>query len=81
MATKLNVDPRYNPKTTILGFIFLLIGLGLYCIPYFMELKQEVNHYINGTLICSGIMLVLAPDKVVIFIGELFTKLIDKFIK
>ena len=81
MSAKLNIDPRYNPKTTILGFILLLIGIFFYFADFFIDLKHEVNHWINGSISALGILLILAPDKVITLIGNFFNNVLNKFVK
>lgn len=74
---KLNIDPRYNPKTTLVGTLLLMIGLSFYCLDFVIELKKEVNHWVNGGMIISGVLLLIAPDKWI----ELVTNWVNSLIK
>ncbi len=78
MKKKYNVDPRYNPKSTITGFVLFIVGVILYSLEYFVEYKTPLNQYVNGGFICSGIMLLLAPDKWINILEEYVKSLFKK---
>jgi hypothetical protein len=62
---KTNVSFRDNPITTTIGLILIIISILLVVLPYFMELKEDVEWYIPAILGGVGILFLLAPDKLV----------------
>lgn len=73
---KNNINPKLNPITTILGSVFATIGLLIFMLPMFVELKHDYTSqwYVPTIFIVSGVALLLTPDR---FIGGL-NKVIDK---
>lgn len=55
-----NIDPRYNPKTTISGGLFMLLGISLFLCPYF----SYVHDAIKWTLSVVGFGLFFVPDTI-----------------
>lgn len=60
-----NASIKKNPYTTVIGFIMILAAVALFIIPYFMDLKQEVDSFKLTVLGAIGLLLVLAPDKLI----------------
>lgn len=55
-------------KTTILGALLLIVGLVYFALPYFSENDLwEVNNLYLAFLVVGGILLILAPDKIISF--------------
>lgn len=79
--TKLNADPRYNPKTTYLGVLLLLPALAVLFGEYFFELRTEINYWIVCSIGAFGIALVVSPDSVITIIRNGFNSVIKKFFK
>lgn len=80
MKRKLNIDPRYNPKTTIPGAILLISSLSVEVGAYFIDLKKDtVNHWVIGSIGVLGLLLLISPDKVVTVIENGFNAVIKKF--
>lgn len=80
MKRKLNIDPRYNPKTTIPGAILLISSLSVEVGAYFIDLKKDtVNHWVIGSIGVLGLLLLIAPDKVVTIVENGFNAVIKKF--
>lgn len=66
MATlKENIDPIKNPWTTIPGMILFVVGALLWVLPYFMDLKKSVEWYQWAVPMGLGIILWVAPDKII----------------
>lgn len=79
MKKKLNCDPRYNPKTTIMGVILMISALSVEIGVYFIDLKQEtINHWIVGSIGVLGLLLFIAPDKVITVVENGFNAMIKK---
>lgn len=76
--TKYNVDPRFNPKTTILGAIIVTIGLFFYVCEHFMEMKKDVNDWVNIPMLGLGCILIVAPDRWVSIVSSAFAKFFKK---
>ena len=62
---KTNVSFKENPITTIIGLILIIVSVLLLVLPYFMELKEDVEWYIPAVIGAIGILFLLAPDKLV----------------
>lgn len=62
---KTNVSFRDNPITTTIGLLLIVISILLVVLPYFMELKEDVEWYIPAVMGAVGILFLLAPDKLV----------------
>lgn len=53
-------------KTTITGAVMSILALIYFGLPYFSEYELwEVNNWYLGVLGIGGIMLILAPDKLI----------------
>ncbi len=65
-----NVNLSKDKKTTLVGTVVLLVGLSFYCLDYLVDLKKDVNHYMNGGMIISGVLLLVSPDRWVDLISE-----------
>jgi hypothetical protein len=70
MALKDNASIKKNPITTIIGLILIVAAVALFVIPYFMDLKQEVDSFKLVVLGAIGLLLVLAPDKLIAIIEK-----------
>lgn len=57
-----NINPKLNPITTIAGIILLTISLGMFTAPMFVEIKQQLNYWIPGSIGIVGLCLLLIPD-------------------
>ncbi len=80
MKKHLNIDPRYNPKTTIPGALLLLSSLAVEVGAYFIDLKKEtINHWVMGSIGLLGLLLLIAPDKVITIVENGFNAVIKKF--
>ena len=60
---KKNISIKNNPWSTTLGLLAALIGLTLFTLPYFVELKEPIQWYQPAGCFGIGILLLLAPDK------------------
>lgn len=65
MVIKENTSIKKNPYTTVIGYILMLVATALFVIPYFMDLKQEVDSFKLTVLGAIGLFLVLSPDKLI----------------
>jgi hypothetical protein len=63
MSIKENASIKKNPVTSIIGLILIVIATGLFTIPYFYDLKQEVDSTKLLGMGAIGLLLVLAPDE------------------
>ena len=70
MTLKDNASIKKNPITTVIGLILILISIGLFVAPYFFELKQVVESLEIAVIGGVGLLLVLAPDKLVSIIQK-----------
>jgi hypothetical protein len=70
-----NINPKYNPRTTYTGVLFLSIALGLFIAPMFLELKAEIHESVKWIFLTLGAGLYLAPDTILdVFDGFLRRK-------
>lgn len=79
MKRKLNIDPRYNPQTTIWGIILFIPSVVLYVSQFFIELKLPVNQYYNFALMLLGALLLVCKDAWIKIITLGFKSAIKKF--
>jgi len=77
--TKYNVDPRFNPITTTLGFIIVACTVLVVYGIYFFELKEEPNYWIICPFGALGIVLIVSPDNVIGIIANGFKSMFNKF--
>lgn len=57
-----NSNIKNNPVTTLLGFIFVFSGLGLFIVPMLHEVKSNIEWYIPASLTLLGAVLIVSPD-------------------
>ena len=57
-----NTNLKNNPITTLIGFIFSLVGLGMLIIPMFYTVKTSLEWYVPSALIVMGAVLIVSPD-------------------
>ena len=57
-----NANPKSNPVTTFLGLFLIVISVGMFIVPLFYEVKEELNYWIPGSIGVVGLMLLLIPD-------------------
>lgn len=69
-----NLNPKTNPKTSIIGGLLFTIGLALILMPLFYEAKEKSPEYVNWIFLVSGFGLLLAPDTIL----DVFTKVVNK---
>jgi uncharacterized membrane protein YkgB len=69
-----NIDPKTNPKTTIIGGILFIIGLALLLMPLFATPRAELPDYVKWIFLVAGFGLLLAPDTIL----AVFTKVVNK---
>lgn len=60
---KENINPKCNPWTTILGVIFLIIGLFLVIGNAILDFKRQPEWYWPAGFIGAGVGLLLMKDK------------------
>lgn len=65
MALKDNTSIKKNPYTTVIGYVLILVAIALFVIPYFMDLKQDVDSFKLAVLGAIGLLLILAPDRLI----------------
>lgn len=73
-----NANFNRDKKTTIIGCLLLLIGVTFYVLDLAVELKKDVNHWINSGMIVSGIFLIASPDKWFDLMGQYFKSFFGK---
>lgn len=73
-----NANLDKDKKTTIIGILLLMIGVTFYVLDLAVELKKDVNHWVNSGIIVSGVFLIASPDKWFELIGEYFKSLFGK---
>jgi len=66
-----------SPITTFIGAIVFTAGLSLWLIPYFAELRQEVEWWQYTAAMVVGLLLIVAPDTIVTGLGNLFKRKTD----
>lgn len=69
-----NINPKTNPKTSIIGFVLFAIGLVLVLMPMFYEPKERLPEYVNWLFLASGFGLLLVPDTIL----DVFSKVVNK---
>jgi len=80
MKKKLNIDPRYNPVTTIMGVILIFSTLSVEIGSYFVDLKKDsINHWVVGSIGAIGVLLFVSPDKAVNVLVDGFKAIFKKF--
>lgn len=57
-----NVNPKSNPVTTFLGLFLIVITIGMFVVPLFYEVKEDLNYWIPGSIGIVGLALLLVPD-------------------
>lgn len=62
-----NLNPKQNPITTVFGILFLLVGLLIYSLPLFIEVKKDFTEswYTPLIPIGLGVILLFSPDSLV----------------
>ncbi len=62
-----NINPKINPVTTVLGFLFIVLGLLMYALPMFIEVKKDFTEvwYVPLLVITIGTVLIFSPDTLV----------------
>lgn len=66
-------------KTTILGSLLIIFGVMYFAMPYFSERELwQVNNLYLGSLFIGGILLLLAPDRMLDFAFGWLKKKADK---
>lgn len=65
---------KNNPKTSILGVIFIILGFLL----LFIETKIEFPWYFIFILFVFGVLLLLAKDRLINVLIEIFKNISDK---
>lgn len=80
MRKRLNIDPRYNPVTTLMGGILIFCTLSVEIGSYFIDLKKDtINHWVVGSIGAIGVLLFVSPDKAVNVIVNGFRSMFKKF--
>jgi len=64
--------------TTTLGISSFLLSLLIYALPLFIDLKQEPNVYITVGIGVLGLLLILAPDKILTMFIQPLVRLFTK---
>lgn len=55
-------------KTTVTGIVLFILGLVYFGLPYFHATELwEVNNLYLGIMLGGGVLLILAPDKIIDF--------------
>lgn len=72
-----NLNPVKNPWTTIPGIMIFVFGFTLWVLPYFVTLKQEVEWYKWAVPMCIGLLLWVAPDKIISILLGFFQRKAD----
>lgn len=57
-----NINPSNNPITTFLGLFLIVVATGMFLVPMFYEVKEDLNYWIPGGIGIVGLMLLLIPD-------------------
>ncbi len=62
-----NLNPKKNPITTIPGLCFIMLGLLMYALPIFVEVKKDFTEiwWIPLLVITIGTVLIFSPDTIV----------------
>lgn len=60
-----NIDPKKNPWTTIIGIVFLVIGLGTILMPLYAKPENDISEILKYIFLVSGVGLVLAPEAII----------------
>jgi uncharacterized membrane protein len=63
-----NLNPKTNPITTFLGSLFIALGLLMYALPMFIEVKKDFTEvwYVPLLVITIGACLIFSPDTLVV---------------
>lgn len=73
-----NLNPKKNPITDLLGLIAFLLSLAMFSLPLFITLKEEPNIYVSSGIGVVGLLLMLAPDKIVTILIQPLVRLFTK---
>lgn len=75
-----NLNPKKNPITTIPGMLFIFLGLLMYALPMFMEVKKDFTEqwYIPPLVIAVGTVLIFSPDTIVRGADKTIDRFTDK---
>lgn len=57
-----NINPKINPITTTLGTILMIVSLVMFISPMYIEVKEDINYWIPGSIGVIGLSLLLIPD-------------------
>lgn len=62
-----NSNPKKNPITSIPGMMFIFLGLLMYALPMFIEVKKDFTEvwYVPLLVITVGVVLIYSPDTLV----------------
>lgn len=69
-----NINPLKNPVTTVLGMLLLVIAIGMFIVPMFYEVKEQLNYWIPTGIGLLGICFLLIPDAVISALRALVAK-------
>jgi hypothetical protein len=72
---------KNSPITNTIGCILLLLGLLIYMLPVFIEVKKDYTvdaWYVPLILCVIGLSLILIPDKVVRGLSKLIDRKVDQ---
>lgn len=73
-----NLNPVKNPWTTIPGIVLFVVGLVLWVLPYFFDLKKPVEWYQFTAPMALGLLLWVAPDRIISIVLGLFQRKADQ---
>jgi hypothetical protein len=75
MSISENIKPNY---TTAVGIAILFIGVTIFLIPMFWTVKETIEWYVPTLFCVGGILLWLAPDKLIGIVSKAGDKAADK---
>lgn len=67
---------KEHPITTIIGLLFVIVGL----LPLFIELKKDLNLWHMGIIVAIGLLLIISEDDMKDVLKTFFTLGINKVV-
>lgn len=61
-SVKRNLDPRHNPVSSYLGALLIVVSLGMFIVPLFYTVKEQLHYTIPTGIGIIGLGLLLIPD-------------------
>lgn len=60
-----NIDPKMNPITTLVGVVFLVIGLGTILMPIYTQPLNDIDVWFKIGFIAIGLAFLFSPETLI----------------